>query len=85
MGGLTVEALKDAISKLPEEDQVSLACWLNAQTMDDWDRQMHRDFSPGGQGRSFLEQVKREVADGVAEGTVRPIGDGFAERRRRRS
>jgi hypothetical protein len=49
--------------------------------MDDWDREMQRDFAPGGRGREFLEQVKREIA----EGKTRPIEEGFAERRRRRS
>jgi len=85
MTALTVEAIKDAINKLPQEDKVSLASWLNVQTMDDWDQQMRRDFSPGGKGMKFLEQVKREIAEGVAEGTVRPMVEGFAERRRRRS
>ena len=82
---LTVEAIKEAINKLPEKDKVSLTCWLNTQTMDDWDRQMQRDFSPAGKGQEFLEKVKREVAEGVAEGTVRPLSEGFANRRRQRS
>jgi hypothetical protein len=44
MSVLTVEAIKEAIAALPEKDQQSLAAWLNLQTMDDWDRQMQRDF-----------------------------------------
>ena len=80
---LTVEAIKEAINKLPEEDKVSLTSWLNVQTMDDWDRQMQRDFSPGGKGAKFLEQAKRETAEGLAQGTVRPLSEGLAERRRR--
>ena len=83
MSTWTVEAIRDAIRKLPEEERVSLACWLNAQTMDDWDRQMQHDFSPGGRGMAFLDKVKGEVAAGVAPGTVRPIAEGLAERRRR--
>ncbi len=79
---LTVEAIKEAINKLPDEDKVSLTSWLNVQTMDDWDRQMQRDFSPGGRGEKFVEQAKREIAEGVAEGTVRPLSEGFSNRRR---
>jgi hypothetical protein len=79
MTSMTIEALKEAIGGLPENDKAALASWLNAQTMDDWDRQMQRDFSPGGKGKSFLNQAKREIA----EGQVRPIEQGFAERRGR--
>jgi hypothetical protein len=60
----SVESIKDAIAKLPEQEKVSLAAWLNMITTDDWDRQMQRDFSPGGRGTKFLEQVKREIAEG---------------------
>ena len=75
---LTVEAIKEAINKLPDEDKVSLTSWLNGETMDDWDRQMQRDFSPDGRGTKFVEQAQREIA----EGTVRPLSEGFANRRR---
>lgn len=81
MSALTVDAIKEAIAALPEKDQQSLAAWLNLQTMDNWDRQMQRDFSPGGQGKRFLDQVKREIA----QGPVRPIEEGFAKRRGPRS
>lgn len=83
MSMLTVEAIKDAIAKLPEDDKVSLAAWLNLQTMDDWDRQMQRDFDPTGRGANFLGQVKREIAEGAANGEIRPIEEGFDARRRR--
>jgi hypothetical protein len=81
MSALTVEAIKEAIAALPENDQQSLAAWLNLQTMDDWDRQMQRDFSPGGKGTQFREQIKREIA----QGPLRPIEEGFAKRRGPRS
>jgi hypothetical protein len=75
-----VEQIKAAITNLDDEDKLSPASWLNLQTMDDWDRQMERDFSPGGKGAKFLEQVKSEVAEGGASATVRPIEEGFAKR-----
>ena len=73
MSTLSVEEIKAAITNLDADDKLSLASWLNLQTMDDWDRQMERDFSPGGKGAKFLKQVKREVAEDLARGTVRPI------------
>ena len=85
MPALSIDDMKAAITNLDDEDRLSLTSWLNLQTMDGWDRQMQRDFSPGGRGARFLEQVKREVAEGVASGTVRPIEEGFAIRRERRS
>lgn len=77
---MTVQDIKEAIDGLPEDDKVSLAAWLNVQTMDAWDRQMQQDFSLGGRGMAFLEQVKREIA----EGKTRPVEEGFAKRHRRR-
>ena len=58
---MTVEAIKEAIAGLPEDDRVSLAAWLSLQTMDEWDKQMQRDFSPGGRGRRLVEKVKADV------------------------
>jgi hypothetical protein len=76
---MNVEAIKEAIASLPEDDKLSLASWLNQQTMDEWDRQMERDFSQGGRGMSFLEQVEQDLAAGKA----RPMEEGFAERQHR--
>jgi hypothetical protein len=61
---MTVEAIKDAISGLPEGDRVALAAWLNLQTMDEWDQQMQRDFSSGGRGHHLVEKVKADIRSG---------------------
>jgi len=45
---------------------------------DDWDKEMVRDFSPGGRGYRLVEKVKRDIA----AGKFRPIEEGLAERRR---
>ena len=76
--GMTVEAIKDAIAGLPADDRHSLAAWLNDLEYDAWDRQMVRDFSPGGRGMAWAETVKREIAEGKA----RPMEAGFAKRGR---
>ena len=68
---MTVEAIKEAIAGLPEDDRVSLAAWLSLQTMDEWDKQMQRDFSPGGRGHRLVEKVKADVG----AGRFRPISE----------
>jgi len=78
---MTVEALKEAIAELPEEERASLAGWLIQHDYDAWDKQMAEDYSPGGRGMTFYEQVQREIS----EGKTRPMEEGFAERRTGRS
>lgn len=67
---MTVEAIKDAIAGLAEDDRHSLAVWLNDFDYDAWDRQMVEDFAPGGCGTALAERVKRQIAElrRVAEG-----------------
>jgi hypothetical protein len=80
MPSLTVEAIKDAISKLPAAKKSSLACWLNVQAMDQWDRQMQRDFALGGRGMAFLKKARKQASAAAS----RPMAEGFEERRGRR-
>jgi hypothetical protein len=71
---MTVEAIKEAIAELPEDERHSLAAWLNEIEYDDWDKQMVKDFSPGGRGMAWVENVKREIAEGKAS----PLEEGLA-------
>lgn len=61
---MTLEALKQAIAALPAEEKAALATWLNEQAMDEWDRQMQKDFSPGGRGMRVVEKVKADIRAG---------------------
>lgn len=63
---MTVEAIKEAIARLPEYERHSLIVWLNELDYDEWGRQMVADFSPGGRGLALVETIKREVAGGQA-------------------
>jgi hypothetical protein len=72
---MTVEAIKDAIARLPQNERHALAAWLNELDYDEWDRQMLEDFSPGGRGTALVEKVRREIADGKAV----PFEEGRAE------
>jgi len=78
---MTVEAIKDAIQHLPEDERTSLVAWLNEMEYDDWDKQMAKDFSPGGRGAEWARQLKQEAAQ--AENV--PIKEGFRRRRGNRS
>jgi hypothetical protein len=73
---MTVDDIKQAIAELPGEERHSLAAWLNELDYDDWDKEMAKDFSPGGRGFHFIDRVKREIASGKAQ----PIEQGLAER-----
>ena len=61
---MTIDALKDAITGLPDEDKITLATWLNIQMMDEWDRQMARDFTTGGRGAHLIEKIKADIRGG---------------------
>ncbi|HLK21138.1 MAG TPA: hypothetical protein VKT81_19440 [Bryobacteraceae bacterium] len=69
---MTIEALKNAITGLPQDAQVALASWLNLQTMDAWDREMQNDSSPGGRGYHLVESVKNQIRAGM----FRPMSEG---------
>ena len=58
---MTIEAVKQAIAELPSEQKTSLTAWLVRQDMDDWDRQIEQDFSPGGAGVAVLEEGKADA------------------------
>ena len=70
--GMTVDAIKDAITGLPDEDKIALATWLSLQTMDEWDRQMARDFAPGGRGFHVIEKVKADIRAGKFRPMIPP-------------
>jgi hypothetical protein len=76
---MTVETLKEAILKLPKEERHSLVAWISELDYDAWNKEMARDFSPGGRGVHLVEKVKREIA----EGRARPMQEGFAQHRKR--
>ncbi len=77
---MTLEAIKDALQQLPQAERSSLAAWLNEIEYDNWDSEMRRDFSPGGRGSGWSEQINREITEGVSS----PLEEGFRLRRGKR-
>jgi hypothetical protein len=72
--GMTVDAIKEAITRLPDFERHALAAWLNELDYDDWDREMLADFSPGGRGTALIEKVTRDLD----EGKTVPLEEGFS-------
>jgi hypothetical protein len=78
---MTVEAIKDAIQHLREDERTSLVAWLNNLEYDEWDKQMAEDLRPGGRGADWAELLKQEAA-GTEHQTIQ---EGFRQRRNSRS
>jgi hypothetical protein len=77
---MTLEAIKGAIIELPRDEKTRLAAWLLQQDMEEWDRQIQYDFSPGGPGTALLEEAEADVRDGRAK----PMDEILAEAKARR-
>jgi hypothetical protein len=77
---MTLEAIKEAIERLPPDQQTVLASWLSERDWKAWDEQIEHDFSSGGRGVPLLAELEREIA----EDKTRPMEEGFAERRKSR-
>jgi hypothetical protein len=76
---MTVEAIKEAIVHLSEPERRELTEWFDELKEDEWDRQMEKDFSPGGRGAHLLEKVEADIA----AGKFRPVEEFCAERKRK--
>jgi hypothetical protein len=73
-----MEAIKEAITELSPAEKTRLAAWLLQQDMEQWDRQIQEDFSPGGRGMALLEEAQADVR----EGRVKPMDKFLAKARR---
>ena len=79
MEDMTVDAIKEAIAGLADNDRHALAAWLNELEYDEWDKQMATDFSLEGRGQALIEKVKREIDEERAI----PFEEGRAQALRR--
>jgi hypothetical protein len=73
---MTLEAIKQAITQLPEQEKTSLVAWLNEQDAEAWDKQIKEDFSKGGAGMPLLDRWDAEIKAG---GSL-PLEDFLAQR-----
>jgi len=74
---MTLEAIKEAIKHLPEEERRKLAGWFEGMEEAAWDEDLKRDFAPGGKGERLAREIQREISEGKA----RPLEVGLAKRR----
>ena len=75
---MTVEAIKESIVHLPEPERRQLTQWFDDFKEDEWDRQMEKDFSPGGRGMAWCESVEADIA----AGKFTSLEEGFRLRRK---
>lgn len=61
---MTVEAIKDAITHLSDQERKQLADWFEELEEQAWDRQMEQDFASGGRGFHLLEKIDRQIDAG---------------------
>ena len=64
---MTVESIKEAIAGLPAEQKISLAAWIVRQGLNEWDRELEADFSPGGRGMALIEEAEAGFQAGRAK------------------
>ncbi len=76
-----MEAIKEAVVHLSEAEREQFAHWFEKLAEEAWDKQIERDFSPGGRGMPLLAELEREIA----EGKTRPIEEVCAERRNQKA
>ena len=78
---MTLQAIKEAIEHLPDEERRKLAGWFEGIEEQTWEAELKRDFAPGGKGEHLAEQVQQEISEGKAQ----PLEEGLAKRRHPRS
>lgn len=76
---MSIDAIKEAITQLPDDERGSLVAWIMEQEYDDWDKEMARDFSPGGRGYHLVDAIDREIE----EGKFTSLEQGLESRRKK--
>ena len=61
---MTVEAIKDAIAHLSQQERKQLADWFEELEEEAWDREMEQDLASGGRGDHLLEKIDRQIDSG---------------------
>lgn len=82
---MTVEAIKDAIAHLSEQERKQLADWFEELEEQAWDKQIERDFSPGGCGAHLVERIDCEIEQAIASGNLTSLQEGLGIRREQRA
>jgi len=78
---MTVNAIKEEIGHLCEEDRKQLLSWLEEQEEQAWDREIERDFAPGGRGARLTAEVQADIAAGRTRALDEVLSEAKARRR----
>jgi hypothetical protein len=73
---MDLREIQHAIEELPKDQQAALAAWLAEREQAEWEAEIERDFSPGGDGVALIEEMK---ADARA-GKFRPFEEGHPQK-----
>src|SRR4051794_13635326 len=82
---MTLDAIKEAVVHLSEADREQFAHWFEELADEVWDKQIERDFGPGGSGVHLVEKIDREIDHSIASGNVPTLEDGLRARREQRT
>jgi len=77
---MTVEAIKEEIGHLSEQERKQRLDWLEELEEQAWDKKMERDFKPGGRGERLMSEVEADIA----AGRVKPLSDVLAQAKAKR-
>jgi hypothetical protein len=61
---MTVEGIIEEIGHLPESERKRLFDRIDEMKEEAWDREMERDFAPGGRGEALPAKVEADIAAG---------------------
>ena len=66
MSTMVEKIVQEVRSLSPKEKEELWVCLANDSIteMDEWDRQMEKDFSPGGRGTKLIERARADIAAG---------------------
>jgi hypothetical protein len=83
--GMTLEDIKEAVVHLSETEREQFAHWFEELAEEAWDKEIERDFKPGGRGAHHVEKIDREIDRAVASGNIMPLEEGLRTRREQRA
>ncbi|SPF56147.1 conserved hypothetical protein [Candidatus Sulfopaludibacter sp. SbA4] len=76
-GAMNVRTIKEEIEHLSAAGRRELADWFAELEAQAWETEIEPDFSPGGAGMPFLEEMKADSRDGK----FKPFKEGRPVRR----
>lgn len=60
------------------------AHWLEELAEEAWDKEIERDFAPGGRGAHLVEKIDRDIDRAIASGNLTSLEEGLRVRREHR-